>query len=258
MHARVWKCFLPVSSVRVLPHHQDTGGFFVAVLHKSDWLPWQRTARQTSSGGPAPATTASCDETALRPSVLKEEGEVGERERGEGQEPRILMAETEVEGEGERGEGQEPRILMAETEVEGEGERGEGQEPRILMAETEVEGEGERGEGRILMAETKVEGEGERGEGREARILMAETEVEGEMEEKGKVKPTALVANREGEEGSGMQDGEGEEEVGDGGAHPSSKKTEETTNETADSNGRQGTTAANSRPGTAILGRFVG
>ena len=28
--------------MRVLPHHQDTGGFFIAVLQKQDWLPWQR------------------------------------------------------------------------------------------------------------------------------------------------------------------------------------------------------------------------
>ena len=28
--------------MRVLPHHQDTGGFFIAVLQKRDWLPWQR------------------------------------------------------------------------------------------------------------------------------------------------------------------------------------------------------------------------
>ena len=28
-------------SLRILPHLQDTGGFFVAVLEKNDWLPWQ-------------------------------------------------------------------------------------------------------------------------------------------------------------------------------------------------------------------------
>jgi len=33
---------LCVPSMRVLPHHQDSGGFFIAVLQKRDWLPWQR------------------------------------------------------------------------------------------------------------------------------------------------------------------------------------------------------------------------
>ncbi|KAK1126126.1 hypothetical protein K0M31_004767 [Melipona bicolor] len=33
--------------MRILPHHQDTGGFFVAVLEKVDHLPWER-ASQTS------------------------------------------------------------------------------------------------------------------------------------------------------------------------------------------------------------------
>ena len=33
--------------MRVLPHHQDTGGFFIAVLQKQNWLPWQRERKQT-------------------------------------------------------------------------------------------------------------------------------------------------------------------------------------------------------------------
>ena len=32
--------------MRVLPHHQDTGGFFIAVLQKQDWLPWQRERKR--------------------------------------------------------------------------------------------------------------------------------------------------------------------------------------------------------------------
>ena len=28
-------------SMRVLPHHQDTGGFFIAVLEKKSLLPWE-------------------------------------------------------------------------------------------------------------------------------------------------------------------------------------------------------------------------
>ena len=31
--------------MRVLPHHQNSGGFFIAVLQKNDWLPWQRKQR---------------------------------------------------------------------------------------------------------------------------------------------------------------------------------------------------------------------
>ena len=34
-------------SMRVLPHHQNTGGFFIGVLEKMDWLPWQRKQRGT-------------------------------------------------------------------------------------------------------------------------------------------------------------------------------------------------------------------
>lgn len=30
--------------MRILPHHQDTGGFFVAVLEKVNHLPWERAS----------------------------------------------------------------------------------------------------------------------------------------------------------------------------------------------------------------------
>ena len=46
--------------MRVLPHHQDTGGFFIAVLEKKDWLPWQRKqkrARQPTATETKAATT---------------------------------------------------------------------------------------------------------------------------------------------------------------------------------------------------------
>ena len=33
--------------MRILPHHQDTGGFFVAVLEKIDHLPWERTSQMS-------------------------------------------------------------------------------------------------------------------------------------------------------------------------------------------------------------------
>ncbi|XP_076470380.1 RNA cytosine-C(5)-methyltransferase NSUN2-like [Babylonia areolata] len=48
---------------RILPHHQDTGGFFVAALEKVDHLPWSREARlereKASKAGTTPAQTAS-------------------------------------------------------------------------------------------------------------------------------------------------------------------------------------------------------
>ena len=39
--------YLVSPSMRVLPHHQDTGGFFIAVLQKQNWLPWQRERKLT-------------------------------------------------------------------------------------------------------------------------------------------------------------------------------------------------------------------
>ncbi|XP_043509554.1 tRNA (cytosine(34)-C(5))-methyltransferase [Frieseomelitta varia] len=33
--------------MRILPHHQDTGGFFVAVLEKVDHLPWERASQMS-------------------------------------------------------------------------------------------------------------------------------------------------------------------------------------------------------------------
>lgn len=45
---------LSLFSLRILPHHQNTGGFFVAVLEKIHLLPWE------SLKGPL-STTESCD-----------------------------------------------------------------------------------------------------------------------------------------------------------------------------------------------------
>lgn len=33
--------------MRILPHHQDTGGFFVAVLEKVNHLPWERASHKS-------------------------------------------------------------------------------------------------------------------------------------------------------------------------------------------------------------------
>ncbi len=54
-------CFL---SVRVLPHHQDTGGFFIAILEKQDWLPWQNKARASSAKAAAMAEATATAATA--------------------------------------------------------------------------------------------------------------------------------------------------------------------------------------------------
>lgn len=34
-------------SIRILPHHQDTGGFFVTVMEKIKQLPWQACVNKT-------------------------------------------------------------------------------------------------------------------------------------------------------------------------------------------------------------------
>ena len=47
-------------SLRILPHLQDTGGFFVAVFEKTDWLPWQLEA--ISKKQPNATTDTQCDD----------------------------------------------------------------------------------------------------------------------------------------------------------------------------------------------------
>ena len=46
--------------MRILPHLQDTGGFFVAVFEKTDWLPWQLEA--ISRKQPSTTTDTQCDD----------------------------------------------------------------------------------------------------------------------------------------------------------------------------------------------------
>ena len=133
-------------SVRVLPHHQDTGGFFIAVLHKSDWLPWQRRPRETTSEDTTTAAASGCSEEALRPRVLvgeeKEEG--GEEGSLEGGEEKSHMAVME-EGDGEK---DSPNNLMptnkGEGGGEGEGETCSGQE-KSEVKEAANESRGEEG-----------------------------------------------------------------------------------------------------------------
>ena len=46
-----------------MPHHQNTGGFFVAVLVKHSWLPWQHQAKKQPPSVPtAECTSSVCEE----------------------------------------------------------------------------------------------------------------------------------------------------------------------------------------------------
>lgn len=58
----LWRAVLPFystappdlqlySSLRILPHHQNTGGFFVAVLVKKAAMPWSGRQRNVSLWG---------------------------------------------------------------------------------------------------------------------------------------------------------------------------------------------------------------
>ncbi len=38
--------------MRVLPHHQNTGGFFIALLEKTEWLPWQKQRKVATEAEP--------------------------------------------------------------------------------------------------------------------------------------------------------------------------------------------------------------
>ena len=48
--------------MRVLPHHQDTGGFFIAVMEKKDWLPWQRKQKRTQQTIATETKTATTED----------------------------------------------------------------------------------------------------------------------------------------------------------------------------------------------------
>lgn len=41
--------FSLLSSLRILPHHQNTGGFFVAVLIKKSPMPWNKRQPKVTS-----------------------------------------------------------------------------------------------------------------------------------------------------------------------------------------------------------------
>ena len=79
LHGEEACCSLCPPSMRVLPHQQDTGGFFVALLTKVTVLPWQK---KVTKGGRRE------EEMTMGGSVEEEEGErekEGEEEEGEEQ-----------------------------------------------------------------------------------------------------------------------------------------------------------------------------
>lgn len=48
-------------SIRILPHRQDTGAFFVAVLEKTHHLPWESVGRVEPSGSAGNVESSSID-----------------------------------------------------------------------------------------------------------------------------------------------------------------------------------------------------
>ncbi|XP_068431583.1 RNA cytosine C(5)-methyltransferase NSUN2 [Clinocottus analis] len=68
--------------MRILPHHQNTGGFFVAVLVKKASMPWNRRypklKKDVSSGSAAQTDGSPADAPRLLESAVDEEEEVGE------------------------------------------------------------------------------------------------------------------------------------------------------------------------------------
>ena len=52
-------CVILTRSMRILPHLQDTGGFFIAVLEKREQVPWMRVVRM-------PAAASAGDRTCTR------------------------------------------------------------------------------------------------------------------------------------------------------------------------------------------------
>ncbi|XP_046737779.1 tRNA (cytosine(34)-C(5))-methyltransferase [Diprion similis] len=60
-------------SMRILPHHQDTGGFFVAVLEKVKPLPWENKEEKMEVETDKLATNDANSELSLEEEAVKEE-----------------------------------------------------------------------------------------------------------------------------------------------------------------------------------------
>ena len=159
MHSLPYFKLLP-SSLRVLPHHQDTGGFFIAVLHKSDWLPWQRRP-QRASGATSHCDTSTREDSGIqRPSVLvAESGD--DQERGEGEGGRACEEENvQVDGRGEEGLAAVETDILQDTGVKVGGNDSGSRDVDSARKEEEVkmQVEVEEGDGGVV---TTVGGEGE-------------------------------------------------------------------------------------------------
>lgn len=141
-HLRINMNFLYFfSSCRILPHHQNTGGFFIAVFKKLDWLPWQRKQKskeQVASSQqqqPLPtetelSTAKSADSSTSPPHVtqptpLDDTGAVGGGdtmdETSVGLEQDTATAKGDDTAEGEQMEGSEK--VASEVQGEGQGDR---------------------------------------------------------------------------------------------------------------------------------------
>lgn len=68
--------FHQLCSMRILPHHQDTGGFFVAVLEKIALLPWENKTCTLSQSvqNVGDKNELSLEEEALRDAKLLQSG----------------------------------------------------------------------------------------------------------------------------------------------------------------------------------------
>lgn len=69
--------------MRVLPHLQDTGGFFVAALVKKSLLPWEKGAKKADNGGEETAE-GGADDSKKRKSDEKTGGRQSKRPRFQG------------------------------------------------------------------------------------------------------------------------------------------------------------------------------
>ena len=58
--------------MRILPHQQDSGGFFIAVLEKRAPLPWMKKSAQTQAGRVTPSGTR--DSPIVRSDQLRPDG----------------------------------------------------------------------------------------------------------------------------------------------------------------------------------------
>ncbi|XP_061429133.1 RNA cytosine-C(5)-methyltransferase NSUN2-like [Lethenteron reissneri] len=60
--------------VRILPHHQNTGGFFVAVLEKKREMPWNKRQRNVQNSKAASSASANADGTAIADADAEDSG----------------------------------------------------------------------------------------------------------------------------------------------------------------------------------------